>query len=294
MSKKEKIVYSNVISIVLMIVFMYTIIPFGAAMARSKFVFDRVANEGYVAYIVNEGDLKEDNNDEEDDEVQCDGSGFITHGDGHKTPCPGCSKCQKSEIAAEPVPSKDYPIDSLTGRAIVDYVDKSKEEIRSMVEEVSDMRDEVSILRDEVKENAQYVEDLIVSEPIENWDTPREGINPEDMIQGISLKPEELKNMAVESKQVAMFGANWCGPCRQFKNAEVEKLRRAGWRVGTGPQSQIRIIDIDEDRATYQKWAKKAGVNTIPLFILIKRGEFVGYKSGFKSGTEIAEWYNAN
>lgn len=26
-------------------------------------------------------------------EDQCDGSGWITHGDGHKTECPGCSKC---------------------------------------------------------------------------------------------------------------------------------------------------------------------------------------------------------
>lgn len=28
------------------------------------------------------------------EEETCDGSGWITHGDGHKTPCPGCSKCK--------------------------------------------------------------------------------------------------------------------------------------------------------------------------------------------------------
>jgi thiol-disulfide isomerase/thioredoxin len=28
-------------------------------------------------------------------EEMCDGSGWITHGDGHKTKCPGCSACQK-------------------------------------------------------------------------------------------------------------------------------------------------------------------------------------------------------
>lgn len=28
---------------------------------------------------------------------KCDGSGFITHGDGHRTPCPGCENCRKSE-----------------------------------------------------------------------------------------------------------------------------------------------------------------------------------------------------
>lgn len=34
-----------------------------------------------------------------DDDVQdegCDGSGWITHGDGHKTPCPGCDNCNKT------------------------------------------------------------------------------------------------------------------------------------------------------------------------------------------------------
>ena len=34
-----------------------------------------------------------------DDEVveeKCDGSGWITHGDGHKTECPGCSACKNN------------------------------------------------------------------------------------------------------------------------------------------------------------------------------------------------------
>lgn len=29
---------------------------------------------------------------------KCDGSGYITHGDGHRTPCPGCDNCQKKSI----------------------------------------------------------------------------------------------------------------------------------------------------------------------------------------------------
>lgn len=34
-------------------------------------------------------------------EEQCDGSGWITQGDGHKTECPGCEACQSSEDAPE-------------------------------------------------------------------------------------------------------------------------------------------------------------------------------------------------
>ena len=35
------------------------------------------------------------------EEELCDGSGWITQGDGHKTECPGCSKCEKSSAVEE-------------------------------------------------------------------------------------------------------------------------------------------------------------------------------------------------
>ena len=37
------------------------------------------------------------NIDEETVEELCDGSGWIVHGDGHKTECPGCPACESSE-----------------------------------------------------------------------------------------------------------------------------------------------------------------------------------------------------
>ena len=40
--------------------------------------------------------------DREDEVVEkCDGSGWITHGDGHKTECPGCTACE--DKTPEPV-----------------------------------------------------------------------------------------------------------------------------------------------------------------------------------------------
>lgn len=35
----------------------------------------------------------------DDDKILCDGSGWITHGDGHKTPCPGCDACESQTYA---------------------------------------------------------------------------------------------------------------------------------------------------------------------------------------------------
>lgn len=37
---------------------------------------------------------------EEEDKAICDGSGWITHGDGHRTECPGCKACNKKEDEA--------------------------------------------------------------------------------------------------------------------------------------------------------------------------------------------------
>tara|TARA_Y100001937_G_scaffold84981_1_gene114959 strand:+ start:1245 stop:1931 length:687 start_codon:yes stop_codon:yes gene_type:complete len=34
---------------------------------------------------------------DEEEVEQCDGSGWVTHGDGHRTPCPGCPACNKED-----------------------------------------------------------------------------------------------------------------------------------------------------------------------------------------------------
>ena len=49
-----------------------------------------------------------DTTPDEDDVEQCDGSGYITHGDGHRTPCPGCPAC-KGKDEKEPVAADIEP-----------------------------------------------------------------------------------------------------------------------------------------------------------------------------------------
>lgn len=56
------------------------------------------SNNNYRPYISTSlaKTIMTNNNPSPDEPVEekCDGSGWITHGDGHKTPCPGCSACQ--------------------------------------------------------------------------------------------------------------------------------------------------------------------------------------------------------
>jgi hypothetical protein len=63
------------------------------------------SNPEYRAYIstrLAEAILDFDNSvNEEVAEELCDGSGWITHGDGHKTECPGCDACEKKSQAPE-------------------------------------------------------------------------------------------------------------------------------------------------------------------------------------------------
>jgi hypothetical protein len=53
---------------------------------ETGFEFDYLSNEGYIAYVVNSTEYKEPETPKS--ECECKGTGTITHGDGHKTPCP--------------------------------------------------------------------------------------------------------------------------------------------------------------------------------------------------------------
>jgi len=43
--------------------------------------------------------LENVNPDDEDDTLECDGSGWVTHGDGHRTKCEGCKKCNNGSVS---------------------------------------------------------------------------------------------------------------------------------------------------------------------------------------------------
>ena len=47
--------------------------------------------------------LLEKDNIPDDSNKLCDGSGWITHGDGHKTECPGCDACKDNQPNVDPV-----------------------------------------------------------------------------------------------------------------------------------------------------------------------------------------------
>ena len=239
MSKSTKISGST-LSVIILLVFIWTLLPSGTSSGRDVFTFDHAANEGYVAFIVNEYE-KNDTSDDEDDIQKCDGSGYITHGDGHKTPCPGCENCEKSQA---------IPI-------VTDEVKKN-----SIQNPVGNTTPEIVLVKDEVVLDTEATQER---QPL--------------MVQG-------------RSKQILLFTAYWCDPCRLFKNNEIPKFNmNPNWIVDESEKAHIRIVDIDK-KANKPLMEKYKKTRVVPEFVKIINDKFVGNKSGFYSAKQIAEWYN--
>ena len=84
-------------TILVLILLLVTFVPnFSLIKKSSEFSYDKAEAEGYVAFVANSVKKKDNNNevgpDPDINKCACKGTGSITHGDGHKTPCPYHSK----------------------------------------------------------------------------------------------------------------------------------------------------------------------------------------------------------
>lgn len=61
---------------------------------------DMCMAEGYVAFVVNEGEKTTPDDGEDSDACRCNGTGWVTHGDGHRTPCPA-EDCEAKSGSAD-------------------------------------------------------------------------------------------------------------------------------------------------------------------------------------------------
>lgn len=78
---------STIILVILLVVTFIPPIQFPNWQEKEDgFEFDHLSNEGYIAYVVNSTEYKQPETPKT--ECECKGTGTITHGDGHKTPCP--------------------------------------------------------------------------------------------------------------------------------------------------------------------------------------------------------------
>lgn len=80
------------------------------------------------------------------------------------------------------------------------------------------------------------------------------------------------------------FFAEWCGPCKSMKPV-LENLKSA-----MGDNVRILKIDIDKNGAL----ADSFSIQSVPTFILFKKGEVVWRSSGARSMAELREVITKN
>lgn len=89
---------------------------------------------------------------------------------------------------------------------------------------------------------------------------------------GTGLAPKTTKTTSVN---LLVFGAKWCGPCKQMYLSTEPALRKTGWTFGPG--KNIQVIDVDLDAAL----AAKYSVASLPCIIRLEDGKetnkYVGY-----------------
>ena len=101
---KEKKIRIKAVTVITLLLFVLTFLPpVNFQQQETPFSFDKVKNEGYIAFIVN--GYKPAKPDNGGNACDCNGTGTITHGDGHKTPCPCIGS--GSECKCRPIQSSE-------------------------------------------------------------------------------------------------------------------------------------------------------------------------------------------
>lgn len=295
-------------TIVILLVFVYTLIMANNALLNKEFSFDRVANEGYVAFIVNEYEESVDVPDDVVNKCDCNGTKKLTHGDGHQTPCPcmstpeGC-KCA-SNLAGSELPQigcgcgdqcKCEKCECKNEDMAEEIVSETPEETISNEVEKEDLLNNEK----EIAEIDKFIEEelkrALAAEPkikkdLEEYKKKDEIY--EERVGDLAEAPQKIEvEEVVPNRQIIMFTASWCGPCQKFMKEEVPKLIAAGWKVGETKSCNIRIIDIDKYPTMYEKWRGYFGPG-VPLFMKGQNKQILGIKTGFQTALTIGLWHN--
>lgn len=79
-------------------------------------------------------------------------------------------------------------------------------------------------------------------------------------------------------RELLVFSASWCGPCRQLK-PNVEQA---------STQINVKTFDVDNDEGLSSDFS----VKSVPTLILVENGIEIGRTVGVKTVDQIVKFYN--
>lgn len=98
------------------------------------------------------------------------------------------------------------------------------------------------------------------------------------------------------NNRIIYVGADWCGPCKTFKNTgALKELEESGWDISNEKEADLQVIDTDKDAEEYRRIFPN-GVNGIPAIFIMKDGRIISKRhptnllTNNRLGEKFTEW----
>jgi len=202
--------------------------------------------------------------DEEIIEEKCDGSGWITHGDGHKTECPGCSACKDESPKPTPDPMPEPKPDNPEVRY------RCKCDTRKTYCNCVAAYGKCGCKKTVIKEI-----DFQSAIPLLKHLRP-------------DVEKEPISHAEEEDYYIYHFGAKWCPPCEQMKKQTWES-KRVKEAID---ETRAKLFIFDEATDEHKKYFLYYKVKLYPTVIFVSKDDLnnpMYRQSGFIDANEMTK-----
>jgi len=108
------------------------------------------------------------------------------------------------------------------------------------------------------------------------------------VVEKVSYKKYNNSAQKTE-RQIIIFGAEWCGPCKAFKKTVVPELKNLGFEVSDKVSAHFRTLDVDTNRQFYD--SVRGNLNSIPMFVEIVNNVVVSREAKAFTLEQVLEKY---